>query len=100
MAARRVGARGRTTIAIALSGFVLISAGVIWRRTAGIEQARELSSLEQRRLQLQSERAKLVSEIRDAASRGRLAPLLERRLNLHVPNDTQVVILIKSQGSP
>jgi hypothetical protein len=93
VARRRVAARGRTIVALALLGFVLIAAGVIWRRAAGFSRARELRALEQRRLQLESERAKLVSEIRDASSRGRLAPIVERRLNMHVPSDTQVVIL-------
>lgn len=97
MAARRIAARGRTIIALALLGFVLIAAGVIWRRTAGMEQARELGALEQQRLQLQAERAKLASDIRNLASRGKLAPVVERRLNMRVPNDTQVVILSPSQ---
>lgn len=100
MASRRVAARGRTIVALALLGFVLIAAGVIWRRAAGVSRARELRALEQRRLQLESERAKLVSEIRDAASRGRLAAIAERRLNMHVPSDTQVVILPRTATAP
>lgn len=62
-----------------------------------MEQARELGALEQQRLQLQAERAKLASDIRNLASRGKLAPVVERRLNMRVPNDTQVVILSPSQ---
>ena len=100
MAKRRVAARGRARVALALFGFVLIAAGVIWRRTAGIARSREIRVLEQRRVQLESERAQLESDVRDLSSRSVLAPLVERRLDMHVPNDTQVVILQRSRPSP
>jgi cell division protein FtsB len=87
-------------VALALLGFVLIGAGVIWRRAAGDAQARELRALEQRRLQLEAQRAQLRSEIRDLSSRGKLAPVVESRLNMHVPNDTQLVILPRPRRTP
>ncbi len=93
MAKRRVAARGRTVLAVALLGFVLTAAAVIWRRAAGVEHARELRALEDKRLQLLAQRARLESEIREASSRSRLAPIVEKRLRMHVPNDTQVRIL-------
>jgi len=96
MAKRRVARRGRAWVALALLGFVLVAAGVIWRRTAGVARARELHSLEQRRAALQAERAQLESDIRDASSRGVLAPIVEQRLHMHVPSDTQIVILPRS----
>jgi cell division protein FtsL len=100
VAARRVRARGRTIVALTLLGFVLIAAGVIWRRAAGVERARELRALETRRSELEAQRAKLVSDIRDASSRGRLAAIAERRLDMHVPSDTQVVILPRTRSTP
>jgi cell division protein FtsL len=93
MAPRRVAPRGRVWVGLALLGFVLIGAGVIWRRAAGIARARELRALEQRREQLEAQRAQLQSEIRDLSSRSRLAPIVEQRLDMHIPNDTQIVIL-------
>jgi cell division protein FtsL len=36
---------------------------------------------------------KLDGEIRDAASRARLAPIAEQRLNMHVPSPDQVIML-------
>ena len=87
-------------LALALLGFVLTSAAVIWRRAAGVERARELQALEQERLQLLAQRARLESEIRDASSRGRLAPIVENRLRMHVPNDTQVRILRRPARTP
>lgn len=82
-------------MALALLAFVLIGAGVIWRRAQGHAQAKALIALEQQRLQLQSQRAQLRSEIRDLASRGALAAVVEKRLDMHVPNDTQLVILTR-----
>lgn len=100
MAKRRVARRGRGWVALALLGFVLIAAGVIWRRTAGIAQSRDLRALEQRRMQLESERAQLESDVRELSSRSVLAPEVERRLDMHVPNDSQVVILQRSRSAP
>jgi cell division protein FtsL len=99
VAPRRVAARGRgrAYVALALLAFVLIGAGVIWRRAQGHAQARALLALEQQRLQLQSERAKLRSDIRDLVSRSSLASVVEKRLDMHVPNDTQLVILTRPQ---
>lgn len=93
MAKRRVARRGRSWVALALLGFVLIAAGVIWRRTAGLARAREIQTLQQRRAALQAQRAQIESDIRDASSRSVLAPIAEQRLHMHVPSDTQVVIL-------
>ena len=93
MAKRRVARRGRSWIALALICFVLVAAGVILRRSYGITQARELRDLDRRRSQLVAERAQLESDIRDVSSRVRLGPVVEQRLNMHVPPDSQVVIL-------
>jgi type II secretory pathway pseudopilin PulG len=97
MAARRVAARarGRAWVALALLGFVLVGAAVIWRRAQGHAQAKALLALEQQRLQLQSQRTELRSEIRDLVSRSSLAAVVEKRLDMHVPNDTQLVILTR-----
>jgi cell division protein FtsL len=52
-----------------------------------------LRDLDRQRVELEAQKAKLESEVREAASRARLAPIAEQRLRLHVPNDSQVVIL-------
>ena len=94
-AARRSGkksGRGRQ-LALLLLGFLLVTTGVIWRRSYGIARARELTELDRRRVQLDARRAQLESEIRDLSSRAKLAPIVEQRLQMHVPADTQVVIL-------
>ena len=84
--------RGRL-LALALLGFLLVATGVIWRRSYGIARSRDLNELEKRRVQLEARRAQLESEIRELSSRARLAPIVEQRLQMHVPTDSQVVIL-------
>ena len=93
MAKRRVGVRGRWIVAAILVGFVLTTAAVIARRSYGDEQARQMSVVEARLRQLRNERVRLDAEIRDASSRAQLFPIAEAKLGMHVPADTQVVIL-------
>ena len=90
---RRVALRGRAVVALLLCTFVLAAAAVVWRRTVGMSRARELDALAQRRVELQARRAKLEGDIREGASRSRLAPMAERRLNMRVATDSQYVIL-------
>ena len=87
-------------VAVLLLGFVLVAVGVIWRRAAGIAQSRELRDLERRRVQLEALRIKLDGDVRDASSRARLAPVVERRLHMHVPPDSQVVLLPRARAAP
>ena len=88
----RKSGRGRQ-LALLLAGFLLVATGVIWRRSYGIARSRELTELDKRRVQLEARRTQLESEIRDLSSRARLAPIVEQRLQMHVPTDSQVVIL-------
>lgn len=85
-------ARGRRFLAVLLGIFVL-AMGVIARRTLGISQARTLRQLEERRDAADAARVRLEAEIRDASSRARLGPIVEQRLHMYVPADSQVIIL-------
>ncbi|MDQ6828678.1 MAG: hypothetical protein M3081_07410 [Gemmatimonadota bacterium] len=89
----RAALRGRTVLAMAMIGFVLIAAGVIWRRATGIERAQEIRALESRLSELEAQRVKLREEIRNASSRSVLLPIAQNRLNMHVAADSQIVIL-------
>jgi uncharacterized protein YlxW (UPF0749 family) len=93
MATRRVAVKGRWIVGAVLVGFVLTTAAVIARRSYGDAQGRQATWLEERLRQLRNERIRLEAEIRDASSRVRLIPIAESRLGMHVPADTQVVIL-------
>lgn len=91
---------GRSLILLGLLGFFVVAMGVIARRTFGIGQARTIRDLERRRDALEASRVKLEVEIREASSRARLVPLAEQRLQMHVPADSQVIILRRERPSP
>ena len=99
-ATARRGPRGRSWIALFLFGFFLLGAGVIWRRAEGHKQAQDLRVLEEKRTQLEAQRAQLESELRDLTSRAKLAPVAEGRLHMHIPNDTELVILRRTPRTP
>lgn len=102
MAKGRVGGRGqggriaRFRIPLLLIGFLLIALGVILRRSMGIAAGREIQQLDARRGALVAQRLRLEAEIRAASSRSRLQPIAEQRLNMHVPSDSQVVIITRA----
>ncbi len=93
MAKRGVAMRGRTLVGVVLAAFVLVALSIVWRRTIGIGQSERLAQLDARRVDLESERARLEGEIRDASARQTLGATAERRLGMHIPSEKQVVIL-------
>ena len=78
-----------------LLGFLLVTTGVIMRRVYGTARSRDLKELDSRRVQLEARRSLLESEVRDLSSRAKLAPIVERRLQMHVPSEDQVVYLTR-----
>jgi hypothetical protein len=80
--------RGRSVVALTLFGFVLVATSVIWRRTFGLSQSRMVQQLERQR------------EIREAASRDKLTPVVEQRLRLRMPSDSQVIVIERKDASP
>jgi cell division protein FtsL len=100
MAKGRVAGRGqgaaRFRIPLLLFGFLVIALGFILRRSIGIAAERELQQLSGRRAALVAERLRVEGEVRAAASRSRLQPIAEQRLNMHVPSDSQVVIITRT----
>jgi cell division protein FtsL len=93
MAKRSVALRGRSLVALVLAAFVLVTLSIVWRRTLGIGQSERLATLDGKRNELEGERARLESDIRDASSRQRLGAVAETKLGMHIPSDKQVVIL-------
>lgn len=91
----RAGKRGpgRGRFLAILVGIFVLAMGVIARRTLGISQARAIRQLEERRDAADAARVRLEAEIRDASSRARLGPVVEQRLHMYVPADSQVIIL-------
>jgi cell division protein FtsL len=101
MASRRVAGKrsGRGRLALVLLGFLIIALGVILRRTYGIAGATQLRQLDQRRAALVAERLRLEGEVRAAASRSTLQPIAEQRLQMHVPSDSQVIIITRTPAT-
>jgi cell division protein FtsL len=93
VAKRRVGIRGRSIFGIVLGAFIVVALIIVWRRSFGIAESRGVQQLDRKRSELEGERARLESEIRDLSSRQRLGPVVEQRLGMHVPSGRQVVIL-------
>lgn len=91
--------RGRPLFVMLLVGFLMVATGVIARRTFGIGQARDIRARETQRDALEAARVQLEVDIRDASSRARLGPVVERRLNMRVPSDSQVIILKREPKS-
>jgi membrane protein implicated in regulation of membrane protease activity len=97
MAKGRVALRGRTLVGLVLAAFVLVALAIVWRRTIGISEAERVAALDDRRVALEGERARLESEIRDASAIGTLGATVEQRLGMHIPTDKQVVILQRTR---
>jgi cell division protein FtsL len=95
---RRVG--GRSLLALLLLGFFVVATGVIARRTFGISQARAIRALDGQRDAANAARVRLEAEIRDVSSRAKLGPIAERRLQMYVPADSQVIILPRLKTAP
>ena len=83
--------RGRTWLALILVCFVLVSAGVIHRRTTGMARALELKQLDQELQALESRKTKLQSEIESAKDLSRIGPIAEDKLGMLAPEKTQTV---------
>lgn len=97
---RRVKSFGRSLVLVGLLGFFVVAMGVIARRTFGISQARQIRDLEVRRDALDASRVQLEVEIREASSRARLGPIVQQRLQMYVPADSQVIILPRERRQP
>lgn len=93
MAKRGVAVRGRTLVGLILVVFLVVALAIVWRRTIGIGQSAHLAELDSKRNTLESERARLEAEIRQASSRQQLGSAVETKFGMHIPTDNQVVIL-------
>jgi cell division protein FtsL len=93
VAKRGVALRGRTLVGLILAVFLVVALAIVWRRTIGIDQSAHLALLDSKLNTLESERARLEAEIRQASSRQQLGTAVETRFGMHIPTDNQVVIL-------
>lgn len=66
---------------------------VIWRQTRGLAMERELRELEGELAVAETERVELVRRIEELRSRSRIVRVARERLNLHLPEDGEIVFL-------
>ena len=81
--------RGRWVVGALLIGFVVAASAVIWRRSYGITQVKEIARLDRRMIQLEAERGHLAALIRDESSQTRLGPIVSS-LGMRLPDDAHV----------
>ena len=81
-------------MAALLIGFVVVASAVIWRRSYGITQARQIADLDRKIVQLEAERQRLSALIRYESSRTQLGPVVQQ-LGMRVPDDRQVRAVIR-----
>jgi len=85
--------KGRHWIAAWLVAFLAVTWVVYARQAAAIRDARELADLRTRGVGLEARRAELERHIRAAQGRAVLVPRAQRRLGLHLPADSEIVLL-------
>ena len=91
--------KGRHWVAVWLVAFLATTWIVYARQTAAIRAARELGELRARRATLEAHRADLDRRIRAGLGRSVLVPRAERHLGLHLPSDSEIVLLPAPGGS-
>ena len=92
--------RGRSWIAAVLLGFVVVATAVIWRRGYGVTRGAEIRTLTRQRNELRAERASLERHIAELTGRARLEGIAERQLDMHVPADSQVIVMPAAALTP
>ena len=90
--------KGRHWVAIWLAGFLAVAASVMWRQAEAVKTATTLRALQNARGALETGKAAAIADARRARSRGVLVPLVERRLGLRLPQDSEIVILQRPGG--
>jgi cell division protein FtsL len=74
---------------------------VVWRQTRGAALQREIRGLEAERAIAESERLRTATRIQGLQSRARILRVARDRLGMHLPADSQVVLvpLAAEEGS-
>jgi hypothetical protein len=90
--------RGRYIMALGLVAFLALASGVVWRKSYGFTEGQRLRDLSEQRTELQARRTRLEGEIRSTLTLRRLGPIVERRLGLRVPADSQIILLTRPTG--
>lgn len=90
MATRKRTLGKRSLVAIGLVSILLIAFIVVWRRSVGVANGRQIARMESRKRELETEIKSLERDIRDASSYRYVVTEAERKLGMHVATDAQV----------
>lgn len=90
--------RGRRLTALLLLGFLLLASAVVWRKSYGFTEGQRLRELTEQRTELDGKLKRLEGDIRSTLTLSRLGSIVERRLGLRVPADSQIIILTRQRG--
>ena len=90
MATRKRNLGKRSLIAIGLVSFVIVAFIVVWRRSLGVENSRQIARMERQIRELETERKTLQNRIREASSYSRVVAEAGRRLNMRMPDDSHI----------
>jgi len=66
---------------------------VVWRQTRGVELQREIRALDGERALADAERLELATRIQALQSRARVVQVARDRLGMHLPADSEVVMV-------
>jgi hypothetical protein len=90
--------RGRRLTALLLLGFLVLASAVVWRKSYGFTEGQRLRELSEQRTELDAKLTRLEGDIRSTLTRGRLGAIVERRLGMRVPADSQIILLTRPRG--
>jgi cell division protein FtsL len=93
--ARRGSGKGRALLrALVLAAAVLSAfATVVWRQTRASERQREIRALDADVAVAEGEKTELMNRIQALQSRARITRVARERLGLHLPSDSEIVLL-------
>ena len=95
---KRSSRSGRRTTALVLLAFLVLASAVVWRKTVGFAEGQKVRQLAERRTELASRRTRLEGEIRSNLTLRKLGAVVEKRLGLKVPADSQIILLTRPRA--
>ncbi len=90
---RKNSVKGRHWVMLWLGLFLGVALLVVWRQSAALATSRELQQLQKTRGALEVTKSGVIADIHRDKSRAVLVPLVERRLGLRLPQDSEITIL-------
>jgi cell division protein FtsL len=93
--ARRGSGRGRALLKVLLFAAAVLSAFalVVWRQTRASDRQREIRGLDADVAVAEGEKTELMNRIQALQSRARITRVARERLGLHLPSDSEIVLL-------